>query len=61
MTPPSGYDFNNHVRIHFKADVRRLLYKLHAETRWLTYFLVLKMLVLRAQKELSAEILSEWS
>ena len=45
----------------FKADVRRLLYKLHAETRWLAYFLVLKMLVLRAQKELSAEILSEWS
>ena len=36
-------------------------YKLHGETRWLTHVPVLKMLVLRAQKELSAEILSEWS
>ena len=39
-----------------KGDVPRLLYKLHAETRWLTYFLVLKMLVLRAQKELGLHI-----
>ena len=45
----------------FKGEVHRLLYKLHAETRWLNYFPVLKMLVLRAQKELSAEILSEWA
>ena len=43
-----------------KGGQHILLDKLHAETHWLAYFLILKMLVLRAQTELSAEMLSEW-
>ena len=42
-----------------KGEGRILINKLHAETGRLADILIVKMLVLQAQKELSAEILSE--